>query len=131
MDDVAAGADVSRALVYEYFASKEELTIAAAAAWVEGIEEGVAELLDAGTSVADLQAIWPTVQVFDDDPFFGFTYRVDGAGWNVTIVDEDGNVGLKARMVLDLQNRPVAAYYDATNTALKLAWSLEMVPWGK
>jgi hypothetical protein len=38
--------------------------------------------IDAGTSVSDLQSIWPSVELFDDDPFFGSTYRVDAAGAN-------------------------------------------------
>lgn len=38
--------------------------------------------IDAGTTVQTLKTIWPSVEIYDDDPFFGYTYRVSGSGWN-------------------------------------------------
>lgn len=35
-------------------------------------------LLDVGITVADLQALYPAVQLFGDDPLFGSTFRIDG-----------------------------------------------------
>ncbi len=47
ISQIATAAGIGKGTVYEYFGSKAELTVAAAAAWVESIEEGVAPLLDA------------------------------------------------------------------------------------
>lgn len=55
----------------------------------------------------------------------------DGNGWSVAKVDTAGVVGIKARMVLDDQDRLHAAWYDQTNGALRYGlydgsdWALE------
>lgn len=47
ISQIAQAAGIGKGTIYEYYGSKAELTVAAASAWVEAIEEGVEPLLDA------------------------------------------------------------------------------------
>jgi len=44
----------------------------------------------------------------------------DGAEWNVTTLDGEGDTGLYSSMVLDDNGRPTIAYYDETFKSLKI-----------
>jgi AcrR family transcriptional regulator len=46
MSQVAKAAGISKGCIYLYFESKAELTVAAATAWLAGVEKGVAPLID-------------------------------------------------------------------------------------
>jgi hypothetical protein len=56
------------------------------------------------------------------------------AGWNIEIVDAEGDVGQYASLAFDHQGSPCVSYHDETNGTLKIAckagqaWVAEIVP---
>ncbi len=65
----------------------------------------------------------------DDEPLISYHDYANGlmvatltaSGWATTVVDSSPDVGRYNSIALDINERPLIAYYDATNTALKLA----------
>lgn len=65
----------------------------------------------------------------DDEPIISYydsanglmVATLAGSGWVSTIVDSSPNVGQYNSIALDINDRPMIAYYDATHSALKLA----------
>jgi AcrR family transcriptional regulator len=128
VDDVAAGAGVSRALVYDYFTSKKKLLAAVQRAslddWFAASEEAVAH----AASSRDALAAWLTFSLTESDPhalaravFAADAVEATGAwdSWRQELRDE-----WRARLVR-LMERGVAAGefradLDAEATALAL-----------
>ncbi|MBU1239760.1 TetR/AcrR family transcriptional regulator [Myxococcota bacterium] len=70
MSQVAEAAGIGKGTIYEYFHSKTDLIIAATAAWVQNIEEGITPLLDSDMDpLTRLRTLFAaSTKAFLDDP---------------------------------------------------------------
>jgi MYXO-CTERM domain-containing protein len=68
---------------------------------------------------------WTTVDGLPPKPTDGSCPDYDPTGWRGGVTDSGDDVGLWTSIQLNAQNRPMVAYYDATNHALKFAGAFD------